>query len=238
PGAALGGREGRAPAVWETDPRLFRGRDLTPPYEPLGVFPAPAWRSVLCRMRPAQRLLRFLFYNVLRMRDDVLFATFDRGMALFESGRFVPLGGLVRPCRVLRGACAQDGAGDVYVGEYFSNQERGPVHVYRSAPGQARLEIAHTFPAGAVRHVHGIYADPYADALWCVTGDRTGECRVMRTADGFRTVETVGAGDETWRTGSVLFTADAVYYASDAEFVPNHLTRPARKTRQPPVPAR
>jgi hypothetical protein len=212
--------------------RLFCGRDLTPPYEPLGTFPAPAWRSVLCRLRPAQRLLRFLFYNVLRLRDDALFATFDRGMALFDAGRFVPLEGLIRPCRVLRGACARDGAGNVYVGEYFSNQERTSVHVYRLVPGQTRLEIAHTFPAGAVRHIHGIYADPYAECLWCVTGDRTGECRVLRIADGFRTLGTVGAGDETWRTVSVLFTEDAVYYASDAEFVPNHLYRLDRKTGQ------
>src|SRR5262249_41673775 len=79
-GRAGGGR-GRGAGVWTSETRLSRGRALTPPYEPLGVFPAPAWRSVLCRMRPAQRLLRFLFYNVLRMRDDVLFATFDRGMA-------------------------------------------------------------------------------------------------------------------------------------------------------------
>lgn len=111
----------------------------------------------------------------------------------------------------------------MFFGEYVSNPERHEIHIYRFAPGASELEIVHTFEPGQVRHVHGIYADPYSPNLWCVTGDRKSECRMMRTSDQFRTIETVGAGDETWRCVSLLFTPAGAYYGSDAEFIQNHL---------------
>src|SRR5262249_22724453 len=156
--------------------------------------------------RPAQRLLRFLFYNVLRIEDGAVFVTFDKQAGIHEEGRFHLLEGLVKPCRVLRGACALDRNGTVYFGEYLLNPERGPVLVYRRERGTRRVEVVHPFPAGSVRHVHGIYHDPYTGSLWCVTGDGASECRMLRTRDGFATLEEIGAGDETWRCVSLLFT--------------------------------
>jgi hypothetical protein len=76
-----------------------------------------------------------------------------------------------------------------------------------------------------VRHVHGIYRDPYTDRLWCLTGDRGGECRFVTSDDGFRHVEVVGSGNETWRCVSAQFTKEYVYYGTDAEFRPNHIYR-------------
>jgi hypothetical protein len=43
------------------------------------------------------------------------------------------------------------------------------------------------------------------DRCIVLTGDAGSECRIMRTEDGFASVETVGEGDETWRAVSVLF---------------------------------
>ena len=130
-----------------------------------------------------------------------------------------------RTGRVLRSACALADDGNVYFGEYFQNPEREPIHVYRYTPGAPKLETVYTFPAGAVRHVHGIYRDPYTSRLWCLTGDRGDECRFLTTDDGFRSVDLVGSGDETWRCVSAQFTRDHVYYGTDAEFQTNHLYR-------------
>src|SRR5437773_7597763 len=44
---------------------------------PIGLFPASRWRSEASRLRPAQRLLRFLYYNVQKLPDGRLFASFD-----------------------------------------------------------------------------------------------------------------------------------------------------------------
>lgn len=209
---------------------LFQTEGPGGPLRLLGSFPAPAWKALAARSRIAQRLLRFLFYNVLALDGGVLFVTFDKHAGIHANGRFTLLEGLVRPCRVLRGACAVDSDGSVYFGEYLMNAERGPMRVYRCHAASSRAEVVHAFSPGSIRHVHGIYHDPYTNALWCVTGDGESECRMLRTFDGFKTLEEVGGGDETWRCVSLLFAERSVYYASDAEYRENVIYRLDRAT--------
>lgn len=211
----------------------------------LASIPAPLWRRAAARLRPAQRLLRHLVYNVVRLADGSFFVTFDRsvgvvgaaprseraaaGGAAVAAGAapagagYRTLAGLVRPCRVLRGAAALHDDGCVYFGEYLGNPGRGPVRVYRYAPGEGAVDVVHEFPAGHVRHIHGIYHDPHTSRLWCLTGDFGDECRILYTEDGFHSVHTLGAGDESWRCVSLLFTATHLYYATDAEFDRNRV---------------
>ena len=206
--------------------RLFRTSSLGSAPIPIAVFPAPGWRSQVTRMRPAQRLLRFLYYNVLKLPDGRLFASFDKSIGVAADGRFEGIEGLVRPCRILRSGCALARDGNVYFGEYILNPEhREEIHVYRYQPASHRLEVVRRFPPGFVRHVHGIHADPYSDFLWCVSGDLDAECRMLRTRDGFASFEVVGEGDESWRCVSVVFTERAVYYATDSEFQRNRIYR-------------
>lgn len=210
--------------------RLYQAADPGAPRTEVGRFPAPLWKRALTRLRPAQRALRFMFYNVLPLPDGSLFVTFGRQVAVMKDGVLRPLDGVERPFRVLRGGCALADDGCVYFGEYHLNPERAPVAVYRYRPGESRVEVAHRFTAGAVRHVHGVFRDPFGGALWCLSGDVGGECRVMRTADGFRSLDIVGTGDESWRAVSIQFQRDAVYYAMDAEFTQNFIFRIDRAT--------
>ena len=210
--------------------RLYRTDGVGAPMVDLGGFPAPAWKAGISRIRAVQRLLRFLFYNVLKLPDGSIFATFDKRVGSFRDGRFEPVGGMQRPCRVLRSACALSDDGCVYFGEYFGNPGREAVHIYRYRPGAERVEVVHRFPETAVRHVHGIYRDPHTETLWCLTGDEGGECRFSTSRDGFHSVETYGSGDESWRCVSALFTEDGIYYGTDAEFEVNHLYRIDRRS--------
>jgi len=209
---------------------LYQASSPDAPPTFVGTFPAPSWKARVARLRAVQRLLRFLVYNVVKLPDQRLFVTFDKAIGCFSDGGFELVHGLRRPCRVLRGACAACPDGTVYFGEYLSNSERDGVHIYRYAPGSQELEVAYRFPPGAVRHVHGIYYDPHGRALWCLTGDRGRECRVSVSRDGFRTLDVVGEGDETWRCVSALFTEDGIYYGSDGEFERNQLYRIERSS--------
>jgi len=209
---------------------LFESGDLRPPFRRLGAFPAPAWKRAASVLRLGQRALRFMYWNVLPLQDGSIFLTFAKSIGLYRHGAIATLGGLERPCRILRRGAALAADGTVYFGEYLLNPERGAMRVYRYAPGDDRVEIAHVFPAGAVRHIHGIFADPYEGGLWCLTGDVGAECRILRTMDGFRTLDTIGSGDETWRSVSILFSPDAIYYAMDAEFTQNYIYRIDRKS--------
>lgn len=210
--------------------RLYRSAALTGPFEEFASFPVPAWKAAAGRFRLPQRLLRHLFYNVLKLPGDELFLTFGKQIGVYRDGEMKTLAGMDRPCRVLRAACALDAHGDVYFGEYVPNTERGPIHIYRYQAGADSVEIVYTFESSAIRHVHGIYRDPFDGSLWCLTGDADSESRILRSDDGFKTVETIGTGDETWRAVSLQFTGEGIYYGMDAEFRSNHIFRIDRVT--------
>lgn len=200
---------------------VYRSAELHPPFEFVAAIDAPVWKSLATVLRPVQRLLRFSVTNILPVGNGELFVTFDKAIGVIRAGNYKEIGGLSRPCRVLRGACAIDRGGNVFFGEYLANYERGPMLVYRYRPGEDSVETVYEFPAGSIRHVHGVYFDQYTESLVCLTGDKDSECRMLRTFDEFRTVEEIGAGDESWRAVSVLFSEEFLYYGMDAEFRSN-----------------
>ncbi len=211
---------------------LYESSSLHSPPRCIGVFPVSPWKRAAAVLRAGQRALRFMYYNVIPLQDGTMFLTFGRSAGIWRDGRVMPLRGLIRPCRILRGAAALASDGAVYFGEYLPNPERGMMRLYRYRAGSDAAEVAHAFPAGAVCHIHGVYADPYEGSLWCVSGDVRQECRVMRTADGFRTIDVIGSGDESWRTVSVQFSEDAIFYAMDAELTQNYIMRIDRRSGQ------
>jgi hypothetical protein len=202
---------------------IYKSSDLTPPFEPVATIDARLWKIVASRSRLAQRLLRFMVMNVVPLDDGSLFVTFDKSVGMVRDGKYKHLDGLKRPCRVLRGGCAVDESGDVYFGEYLANTERGPLHIYRYRRGEDAVRVVHTFAAGEIRHVHGLYHDKFTNSIWCLTGDDERECNFLRSGDGLKTVETIGTGDESWRAVSLLFGERSVFYGTDAEYRDNNI---------------
>jgi hypothetical protein len=196
----------------------------------LGAVPRPMSARLVSRVRLGRRFLREMFYNVIPLANGRLFATFARDVGFFVDTRFQPLSGIRRSTRVLRGGCAVAPDGSVYWGEYFDNDTRGEVYVYRWDPRDDRAEVAYVFGRGQIYHVHSIQRDPFDESLLCLTGDRKMECRFLRTRDGFRTIDAVGEGDERWRFVSVVPRADSWLVATDAEFTQNEISRLDRRT--------
>lgn len=209
---------------------IYHSPDLKPPFESIAEFPAPSWRRSVARSRLGQRLLRFSVNVVLPLKNGDIFVSFDREIGVIRSGKVELLAGLKRPCRILRSGAAEDQEGGVYFGEYFGNPDKEKVNVYRYTPGEDRVEVAHTFAPGEIRHVHGIYRDGFDESLVCLTGDADSECRMMRTRDGFVTIEAIGEGDESWRAVSALFSEEAIWYGTDAEYRANTVYRLDRAT--------
>lgn len=195
----------------------------------LGEFKLPLWKKCLINSNLLQRLLRCFFYNVIMLDNGDIFVTFDKSIGIIKkNGKFEQLEGFDRPFRVLRNAIAKNSDGNLYFGEYLSNSDRGIVKVFSYKPGSSNVDIVHTFESGSIRHIHGIYFDKYSDSLWCITGDNPKECKFLKTHDGFKTINVVGSGDETWRAVSLLFTKKYIYYAMDAEFIQNKIYRISR----------
>lgn len=210
--------------------RLYAGSSPAGPFRPVGDVPAPLYRRIAARSRPLQRLLRHMIYNVLRLGDSVYFVTFDRSVGVLENGEFRPLRGWDEYARVLRGACAIGRDGAIYFGAYLGNPKRREVRIFRYALGQSDMEVVYTFAPGIIRHVHGVFADPWDNSLWVTAGDIGDECRILRTSDYFRSIEQVGGGDETWRCVCLQFTETGIVYGMDAQFCQNWLYVIERET--------
>lgn len=209
---------------------LFHSTSLKPSdFKKIAEIDAPFWKKAASNFRLGQRLLRFMFTNVIPLTNGDLFVTFDKSVGIINNGKFQPLKNLERSCRVLRSAFALDDKGDIYFGEYLANAERNEMRVYKYSQGSDALETAYIFPPHSIKHIHGLYFDNFTKSIFCLTGDDEKECKIIRTSDGFKTLEIVGEGDETWRAVSVLFNRKNFYYGTDAEFRENYIYRVNRE---------
>ena len=111
----------------------------------------------------------------------------------------------------------------IFWGEYFDNPARDEVHVYASTDHGATWNVAYTFPRGAIRHVHNIVYDEWADCLWVLTGDNGSECRVLRVSRDFSSAETVVSGNQQARAVAMVPTSKGLYFASDTPLESNHV---------------
>lgn len=209
---------------------LFHSENLKPPFKRIAVADAPFWKSLASRFRLPQRVLRFMFTNVVPLANGDVFVTFDKSVGIVRDGKYQALKGMNRPFRVLRYGAAANRSGDLFFGEYIDNAARGEMRIFRYTPGDDSLKIAYTFAPKTIRHIHGIYFDEFSDSLFCLTGDDDKECCFWQSFDDFETVNVVGEGDETWRAVSVVFKKDAFFYGMDAEFRANHIYKVRRET--------
>jgi hypothetical protein len=119
--------------------------------------------------------------------------------------------------------------GTVYWGEYFDNPQRDPVHIYGSTDAGASWAVIHTFPKGAIRHVHNIVHDPWGDCLWILTGDYGDECRILRATYDFSRVDIVLQGNQQARAVALVPCEDGLYFSSDTPLESNYIYRLDRK---------
>jgi hypothetical protein len=161
-----------------------------------------------------QRFFRTGFHHLLPLGGDE-FTAVVRGRLLhlapgathFTTAHEVGRG--TRPLNVCRST-----SGRVWFGEYWNNPDRDAVHIYGSDDGRA-FEIAHSFSRGAVRHIHGIHADPHRGGMWVLTGDDGPEVGLWWTDDDFKTLEPVLRGEQRARAVSVICTSAGLVLPTD-----------------------
>jgi hypothetical protein len=217
--------------LWGTRGRvILRGNPETE-WAPVGRFPAAYPRDLFGFSRPTARAMRAdkcnLYVNragrVLAIRAGFVYALENSGSLrrLFQ----------LKGDSVLHGGICEDAEGWSCFGEYFMNPERSEVRIFRVDPRLETYEIAHAFPAGQVRHIHGVYRDPYDDdALWITSGDAQGECFFFRTRDRFETLEQIGEGDQRWRAVRLFFTKEHVCWITDSQLEQNTSCRWDRRS--------
>lgn len=217
--------------AWATRGRdvLFRA-ETEGPWKRIARFPRGSVLDPLVRSRLASRALRLDRCNVHPTRRGGLLGIRGGRVWRLEDGGACELARLQGDCLMSR-AIAEDEEGALWFGEYFTNPERRPVCIWRVSPDLARAEVAYRFESPRIRHVHAVHRDPcLPQRLWVTMGDFQGECFLAWSDDGFRSVEHLGDGGQTWRTVGLLFDEARLAWLTDSHLEPNRVVTMDRRT--------
>ena len=198
----------------------------------IGRFPFARPRDLFAWSRPTRRAMRVDKCNLFPTRAGKLLGI--RAGAAYRIGDRAahPLFRIQGDC-VLHGGIAETATGNVYFGEYFMNGARGAVNIWRVSSDLADHAAAYTFPAGKIRHVHGVYVDPCnAGRLWATLGDHAGECYLVVTDNEFNTIDWIGDGSQLWRAVRLFFTDTSVCWLTDSNLEQNYAVSMDRQSCQ------
>jgi hypothetical protein len=113
--------------------------------------------------------------------------------------------------------------GLVYFGEYFKNEDRKEVKLFKLDIHREELKIVYRFPKGSVRHVHNIQY--HKGSFIVLTGDYKSECGIYKFTSHFKEVELLFGGSQRFRAVSVLFDKDFIIIPSDTPLEQNYIRR-------------
>jgi hypothetical protein len=198
-------------------------------WDKVGQYRPAAWRSISSSFRLASRLFRDGFHALASLSSGHLVGAVPHAIVTLAPGEteFHVSHKVLRGTRPLHLAVTPND--HILWGEYFDNPQRDEVHIYASTDLGAHWGVAHTFPKGAIRHVHNIVYDEWENCLWVLTGDHGSECRILRASCDFKTVDVVLSGNQQARSAALVPTRDALYFSSDTPLETNHVYRLDRK---------
>lgn len=199
-------------------------------YREMSSFRLPGGRlkSSLCRIRLLERLLHCEPRWAVPMGEKEAVICGSSGIYRVdcETGECrkepVPVRGKPLSAALIRGIPGfTDG---IVMGDYGTNPDRAPVSLYRRSDAGDWQKV-YTFPAGSVRHIHGIFPDPETQQVYILTGDEDQESGIYVTKDDFRTAVPLLAGSQQYRACRMIASGESILYMTDAPSEPNFIYR-------------
>lgn len=217
-------------ALWIEDGTLYGNRGLAlyvskdygKSFSITASYRAGFLENQLAKYQTLRRLGRAGFHH-LRILPDGSMVAVVRGAILHRerhASSFRKVLDLERGSRPLNLCLAPSGA--VYFGEYFRNPKRTHVSVYGSDDGRS-WTVVHSFRAGEIRHIHGIFVDRYRGGMWLLTGDQDRESGIWYTDDEFRNLEAVARGSQRVRAASIIPRPSGLIVPTDTPLEKNYI---------------
>ena len=199
-----------------------------PRWQSAGYFRPKWWRNLTASTRLSSRLCREGFHALVVLKSGHMVAAVPKAIITLLPGEteFRISHELLRGTRPLHIAATPDGT--LYWGEYFDNAGRKEVHIYLSVDRGITWEVAYTFPAGSIRHIHNIVYDEWENCLWILTGDEGSECRILRASVDLKNVDAVISGGQQARAVALVPTRNALYFSTDTPSETNYVYRLGR----------
>jgi len=216
--------------VWSSQGRrLMWSSDLGQTWCQRAVLPVRGIHEYLAGYRIGRRLGRVGFHHLALAGENLLVFIAHNNIFQLAAGEreieyVAPLVGS-RPLKT----CVSNNL--IYYGEYRSNKERSPVHIWAAAHRDLRNWVP-VWTFEKVRHVHGVFYDPYTSAIWVTTGDENEEASIWVTHDYFQTLSKVLGGSQKFRIIQLLFSANHIYFGSDALQEKNYIYRMNRRDQK------
>lgn len=215
--------------LWGTNWRMVM-RKPNGRWEFFARFPFAFPRDLFGFFRPTARAFRSDKCNLFRNSHGLLLGIRAGWVYRIEKGLATRLFKINGDCALHSSIC-EDKDGNLYFGEYFMNPERRPVRIWRVNSDLNSWQLAANLKG--IRHVHGVYPDPYErNAFWVTVGDFAGECFFLKTSDGFKTFERFGDGSQVWRAVRLFFTEQHICWLTDSHIEQNTSCRMDRKSRE------
>lgn len=197
-------------------------------------LPLPRFKQLLGSFRLIRRLLRLdkCSAALATNRNSLVIAHMGHLYCYDIAERTLKKTGTLKQCRtVLHMSIATLDSETFVLGEYGRNSERGPVPIHVSKDGGRSWKTHDVFRGNSIRHIHGIYHDPFTDHLWVTTGDFNGECYLYEFRDDSLQDPIIhGDGTQTWRTVSLFFSESSVVWIMDSQLETSHLVTMDRQT--------
>jgi len=206
--------------------RLLRSKNGGHSWMLRAILPIEGLRELLSFSRLGRRLTRSGYHHFSKTgTDSGLVMAHHRVFQLLPGDGSLHFKELLHGSRPLS-VCMTEGV--IYYGEYRRNPKRRPIHIW--AAGHDGIDWIPVWRFDGVRHVHGVFFDPYTSTLWVTTGDYDNESAIWITRDQFKTLDRVVSGSQQHRAVQLLFTEGHVYFGSDSPEEVNHIYRLERRT--------
>lgn len=213
--------------VWLARGRhLLQSGDGGETWEERAVLPIGRLRELLTLHRLGRRLGRVGFHHYAALsRDSAVVVAHDAFFELVPGERCLRKISPLIGSRPLAICCSGE---KIYYGEYRRNPEHTPVYVWSVDLKRKRSKAEWRF--SHVRHVHGVFTDPYSESIWITTGDANDESAIWKTDDQFVTMNRVVGGMQKYRAVHLVFTESYIYFGSDAPSEENCIYRLDRRS--------
>ena len=215
--------------IWlAVNQKLLKSNDAGSTWELRAVLPLRGFREQLTLSRLGRRLTRSGYHHFIKTgADSGVIIAHQHVFQLREGDRALHRVASLNGSRPLSVCLSGD---RIYYGEYRQNSERSQTHIWASD-----LEGRYWQPVWCfnnIRHVHGIFYDPYTSYIWVTTGDTDQESAIWVTKDQFCTLDYVTGGSQQHRVVQLLFTQDSIYFGSDAPEEKNIIYRMIRDSNK------
>jgi hypothetical protein len=202
--------------------KIFLSIDNGKNWKEWASLPIPFWEKIIMSIPLLSRLFRKAIHHLV-INEKLSLITVKNKSFIVENGKTSQIESL-RGSRPM--VFCQSKNGIILYGEYRPNIEKKPVHIWQLDVHYKRWEPVWQF--NDVRHIHGVFQDPYTDDFWVTTGDEDSESGIWCTHDNFITLQKVVSGSQQVRAVQLLFSPDFIYFGSDAPEEKNYIYRMRR----------